>query len=150
MLYDYADPSLFEIIEGYSPVILLKSKPGKYDEAYQSLKKIPHANCWESSRMPKKFHYGTNPRTLEFVVLADSAWTIVQNPVYKVPKGAHGFDPDNPNMHAIFYASGPSFKKGYNAGGVNNIDLYPLITRLLSLRPANVDGTIDNVAGMLK
>lgn len=83
-------------------------------------------------------------------MLADSAWTIVQNPARRVPKGAHGFDADNPNMHAIFYASGPVFKQGYQAGGFNNIDLYLLIARLLNLRPAAVDGTIDKVAGMLK
>jgi len=150
MLYNYAEPSLFEIIEGYSPVILLKSKPGKYNEAYQALKKTPHTSCWESSGMPKKFHYGTSPRTLEFVMLADSAWTIIRNPAQKVPNGAHGFDPDNPNMHAIFYASGPAFKQNYQASGFINIDLYPLIARVLNLRPAAVDGTIDKVAGMLK
>jgi alkaline phosphatase D len=150
LLNDYIEPSIFEIIEGYSPVILLKSKPGKSSAAYRALRKIPHTHSWKSAEMPEKFHYGTNRRTLDFVLLADSAWTIVQNPARRVPMGAHGFDPDNPNMHAIFYACGPAFKDGYQAGSFNNIDLYPLIARLLGLRPATVDGTIDKVAGMLK
>jgi predicted AlkP superfamily pyrophosphatase or phosphodiesterase len=93
--------------------------------------------------------YGTNPRTLDFVLLADSGWTIRKNALQKVGKGAHGYDPDNRNMHAIFYASGPAFKKGYVSKGFNNVDLYPLLTSLLRLVPAPVDGTIDHVSDLI-
>jgi len=150
MLNDHIESSWFEQIEGYSPVLLFKAKPGKLADAYQALCLVPHTRVWKSAEVPEKYHYGKNPRTLDFVMLADSAWTIVQNPAYRNPKGAHGYDPDNPNMQAIFYASGPVFKKGYISKGFNNVDLYPLLARILNLRPAAVDGTIGGCADILK
>jgi alkaline phosphatase D len=150
MLYDYTEESWFGQIEGSSPVLLFKVNPEKRSEAYLSLQRIPHTRVWKSSEMPEKYHYGTNPRTLDFVLLADSAWTVVKNPAQRIPRGAHGYDPDNQNMHAIFYASGPAFKKGYSAKGFSNVDLYPLITRILNLQPAEVDGKIENIQDILK
>ncbi len=52
-------------------------------------------------------------------------------------------------MHAIFYAFGPDFKKGYTQNTFNNIDLYPLITNILNLEPAKIDGKFENVKMML-
>ena len=136
------DPGLFDRIEGSSPVLLFKAKSGKMDEAYQALLKTPHVQVWKSAMVPEKFHYGKNPRRLDFVMLADSAWTLIRDSGYPKSKGAHGYDPDNMNMRAIFYAAGPAFKQGYRSEGFNNIDLYPLISKILGLRPAEVDGTI--------
>jgi len=53
-------------------------------------------------------------------------------------------------MHAIFYATGPAFKNGYLHPGFDNIDIYPLIARILDLEPAKVDGDIENVKGLLR
>jgi len=46
--------------------------------------------------------------------------------------------------------NGPAFKKNYIAPMFNNVDIYPLITHILNLQPAEVDGSLDNVKGMLK
>jgi predicted AlkP superfamily pyrophosphatase or phosphodiesterase len=149
LLTDYIHQDWFVRVEGYSPVLLFEVKP-EYDvEAYGELKRIPHCSVWPSKEVPLRLHYGTNPRTLDFVLLADSGWTIRKNALQKVGKGAHGYDPENRNMHAIFYASGPAFKKGYCSKGFNNIDLYPLLTRLLGLVPAPVDGTFDHVSDLI-
>jgi alkaline phosphatase D len=142
LLTDYLDPGLFDRIEGSSPVLLFKAKSGKMDEAYQALLKTPHVQVWKSAMVPEKFHYGKNPRRLDFVMLADSAWTLIRDSGYPKSKGAHGYDPDNMNMRAIFYAAGPAFKQGYRSEGFNDIDLYQLISRILGFRPAEVDGTI--------
>jgi predicted AlkP superfamily pyrophosphatase or phosphodiesterase len=149
MLTNYIKPSLFERIEGSSPLLLFQSTPEMNSEAYQALKKIPHTQCWKSAEMPDKFHYGTNPRTLDFVLLADSSWTVMKDHNDRIPKGAHGFDPDNVNMHAIFYATGPAFKKGYVLTGFDNIDLYPFLSRILNLSPAVVDGNIEHLKDIL-
>ena len=114
-----------------------------------ALKQVSHCRVWKSQEMPPKLHYGKNQRTLDFVLLADSGWSIKLNDNDQVPEGSHGFDPDDRKMHAIFYASGPSFKKGYTAKGINTIDIYPLICRLLNIRPESVDGRIDRVIDML-
>jgi predicted AlkP superfamily pyrophosphatase or phosphodiesterase len=64
--------------------------------------------------------------------------------------GAHGYDNRNPDMYSIFYAVGPSFKKGYVLTELDNIDVYNLICRILELKPAMNDGDMSHINGMLK
>ncbi|MEZ5197704.1 MAG: hypothetical protein R2764_15335 [Bacteroidales bacterium] len=64
--------------------------------------------------------------------------------------GAHGYDHANRDMDAIFYACGPAFKENYISPTFNNVDIYPLIAQILGLQPAEVDGSFENVKGLLK
>ena len=100
--------------------------------------------------VPERLHYGTNDRTLDFVVVADSSWSLVPSADKRVGFGTHGYDNDNKDMHAIFYAYGPAFKENYISPSFNNVDIYPLIAQILNLQPAIVDGSLDNVKRLLK
>ena len=65
--------------------------------------------------------------------------------------GHHGFDPKLKEMHGIFYAQGPSFKKGYTHPSIENIHVYPLICKLLDLNtPKEIDGKLDAIKTVLK
>jgi len=69
--------------------------------------------------------------------------TPATNPFLSVPNfyGAHGYDPTNPLMSAIFYAAGPDIGRGTLAQ-VNNIDVAPTINQLLGVNSAStVQGT---------
>jgi len=147
---DYVNKDWFEIIEGYSPVVLFKVKPAFDSVADVALKKIPHCTAWRTAEVPAHLHYGTNPRTLDFVLLADSAWSIRLKPEQRVSAGAHGYDPSNKNMHAIFYASGPAFRKNLIIPEFENTDLYLIITHILKLNPAPVDGKMDRIMEMFE
>jgi alkaline phosphatase D len=149
LLTDFIDPDWFTMVEGSSPVYLFGVKENMADTALAALQRIPHTRAWLTKNIPPKLHYGTNPRTLDMVLLADSGWTIRKNNLYPVSAGAHGYDPDNTNMQGIFYATGPAFKKGYRSPVFENVDLYPLVCRILSLKPAPVDGRLERVEGML-
>lgn len=67
--------------------------------------------------------------------------------------GAHGYDNEEPTMHALFMAAGPAFKRNFVALPFDNIDVYPLVGRVLGLRdpPANVrpNGTVAGVQQLL-
>lgn len=56
-------------------------------------------------------------------------------------------------MRAMFMASGPVFKKNFTALPFDNVDLYPLISRVMSLRElsGNVrpNGTMAGVEQLL-
>jgi predicted AlkP superfamily pyrophosphatase or phosphodiesterase len=55
--------------------------------------------------------------------------------------GTHGWDPALPSMHAVFIISGPDIPPGTTIPAVDNVDVYPLMTELLGLRPAaGIDG----------
>ncbi len=59
------------------------------------------------------------------------------HPVFSIPSfyGAHGYDPNNPLMSAIFYAAGPDIPHG-SKSQVRNIDIAPTINQLLGVRSA--------------
>jgi len=63
------------------------------------------------------------------------------NPVFSVPNfyGAHGYDPNLPEMSAILYAAGPDIGQG-NLGQVRNIDIAPTIEQILGVEP---DSTVQ-------
>ena len=56
----------------------------------------------------------------------ETGWTLDYaadaRPVRK--RGTHGFDNRDRDMHMVFYASGPAFRKGYRQGSFQNQNMY--------------------------
>ena len=70
---------------------------------------------------------------------------------YSISVGNHGFEKDYLDMHGIFVASGPAFKIGYKTGTVWNIDIYPLICKMLNISPNQpIDGKLERIGFVLK
>ncbi len=138
-------------ISGGNPVYLINPASGKKDSVLLLINRAKGLKAWSKSQLPPKWHYGTNPRIPEIVVVADSSWSIGTKPDgSSLRGGAHGYDNSNPDMFSIFYATGPSFKKGYSFKELNNVDVYNLICRILRLTPAKNDGNPAHIKGMLK
>jgi predicted AlkP superfamily pyrophosphatase or phosphodiesterase len=81
--------------------------------------------------------------------LGDPAYNAAAT-ILSVPNfyGAHGYDPNLPDMSATFYAGGPDIRKGV-VPVAHNIDLAPTITQLLGVAAApTVDGAA--LTGILK
>lgn len=150
MLKNYIDYGWFEEMEGYTPNLTLKVREEFRDTAWKALSAIPHVTVWKHGEVPDSLHYGTNPRTLDFIMVADSAWQFSLTDKVLRTGGAHGYNPYNTDMHAIFYAKGPAFRQNYTHPTFENINLYPLICEILGLEPAPVDGRVENIRGMLK
>ncbi len=65
--------------------------------------------------------------------------------------GVHGYDPTEKDMHGIFYANGPAFRKGYVAPSVKNIHIYPLMCDILGIDiPTAIDGKLNELESVLK
>lgn len=65
--------------------------------------------------------------------------------------GVHGLDSTDKDMHGIFYANGPAFKKGYSRSSFQNIAIYPLICDILGLEiPQTIDGELSTLSDVLK
>jgi hypothetical protein len=65
-------------------------------------------------------------------------------PFFSIPSfyGAHGYDPELPQMSAIFYPAGPDISTG-RIKRVRNIDIAPTILRILGVQPApTVEGKV--------
>lgn len=149
-LQDVADPALYRVIEG-GPYAALEPTPGNNAKLSAALLR-PHANmeCWARGKMPARFQYGRNPRTPAFICLAKSGWTVTDRPVDpNYGGGAHGYDNLDPAMLAAFVAHGPAFARGRALPTGDNVDVYPLLRRLIGLPPAtDIDGDDDLIAAL--
>ena len=67
----------------------------------------------------------------------------------RLARGAHGYPPETPSMHAIFLARGPAFRKGITVPPFQNIHLYALLAHLLGVKPASNDGALNAVKSVL-
>jgi predicted AlkP superfamily pyrophosphatase or phosphodiesterase len=138
-------------ISGGNPVYLINPAEGKKDSVLFLLNKAKGMKAWSKSQLPPKWHYGTNPRIPEIVVVADSSWSIgTRADGSSLRGGAHGYDNSDSDMFAIFYAVGPSFRKNYRLKELNNVDVYNLICKILNIRPAKNDGDPAHIKGMIR
>ena len=115
----------------------------------------PHLHVARKGAMPERLHYRAHRRIPEVVIWADAGWTIYATAAARAqaladfPRGNHGYDPAERDMHGIFIAAGPSFKKGITTPPLDNVDVYPLLTRLLGIPPAPNDGNPKSTEAML-
>jgi predicted AlkP superfamily pyrophosphatase or phosphodiesterase len=114
------------------------------------LKPHAHMQCWDKAGIPEHLHYGHHARIPAFLCLAEAGWLIVPDAVERVRPGNHGYDPMVPDMQAIFIASGPAMRQGVLLPAFDNVNVYPLLMKLLTL-PANPsDGTLEPTAAALR
>lgn len=106
-----------------------------------------HYQCWRKSELPARWHYGRNTRVPPIVCQMDEGWDAI--PVANVAKralagtrGSHGYDPALASMRATFLARGPAFRKGVVIAPFDNVDVYPLMARLLDIPARENDGDI--------
>jgi predicted AlkP superfamily pyrophosphatase or phosphodiesterase len=137
---------------------LLRPPPGTEDALVRRLTGAhPHLHAARKGVLPERLHYRAHRRIPEVVVWADAGWTIYATRADLAAarakpsptRGNHGYDPAERDMHGIFVATGPSFRRGITTPTLDNVDVYPLLARLLGLPAAANDGNPETTAGML-
>lgn len=111
--------------------------------ALAALGRQEHLTCWPKAEMPARFRFGTHRRIPDIVCLSDVGWTTTPDPAKGLLPGDHGFDPEAPDMWALFLASGPRIRPG-RLGLVRNVEVYPLLCRLAGVpeEPSDADGSL--------
>ncbi len=127
----------------------LEIEPSKADATLTLLRKAEHMACWRKSGIPARFQFGTHRRIPEIFCLADLGWTIINKPSEPNIAGQHGYDPDARDMQSIFIASGPRIKKK-KLGAFKNTEVYPLLCRLVGIRPENTNSGVQLVRVVLR
>ena len=56
--------------------------------------------------------------------------------------GAHGYPATDPELGALFIASGAGIRPGVRLGVIDNVDVAPTMAEVLGLTLRNVDGTV--------
>ncbi len=150
-----------EIPEGWAEKVMATSptsifvKEGYVDSLYNRLSKIEHLSVWKHGEVPGELNYGTSERLGDLIVAPDLGWQFASSPSKN--NGAHGYSPKEPDMMVMFRAVGPDFKEGYEApftegeqSAFRNVDIYPLLCKLLGIKPAATDGNLERIVNILK
>lgn len=152
--YDVMPEEWIERIVGNLPTSIWV-KEGYVDSLYNRLKQVEHLNVWKHGEVPAYLNYGTSNRLGDLIVNPDLGWQFNFAPSRN--HGTHGFDPTETDMMVAFRAVGPDFKEGYEApftegekSAFHNTDLYPLLCKLLGVKPAPVDGKLERIQKILK
>lgn len=139
---------------GWGAYVTLAPLPGREAEVAKALAG-PHANmtCWTKDRMPERFQYGTHARTPPWFCLPRTGWQIVPRSRLDgltAIGGNHGYDPADPSMLAVFIGAGPAFRPGAKIAPFDNVDVYPLLMRLVGLAPERNDGDLTELGPVLR
>lgn len=152
-LDDYISLGDVDIVDASADGWLIP-KPGTLDEVYGKLKGAnPHLAVYRKADVPARFHYNDNSRITPLVLMADDGWMITTHArsALRPPHGGeHGYDNQLPSMGALFVAAGPAFRRGVTVRPFQNIHVYDLLCRILGLKPAPNDGSLDSTRAMLR
>lgn len=149
----WADLSQFETVGA----MLYPKSDADAQKAYQSLSGVSNTfKIYRRADMPEYLHYNSNPREGDPIVVPTGPYSIVAHDPNaaggsRTPiRGGHGYDPRQmPSMKAIFFAAGPDIRSGVTLPSFENVDVYPLIARILGLRIGAIDGQLAPVEGVL-
>lgn len=105
----------------------------------------PQLHVYLREEVPAPLHYRNNPRIPDVMLIMDDHWNIESKvgwPARRATyvRGTHGWDPQTPNMGALFVAQGPAFRRGHEFADVANIQIYNLLCAVLGIKPAPNEG----------
>jgi len=123
---------------------------------YEALKKEnPEGfDIYLPDETPARWHYTSSDDRygrMGDILLVTKYPRMIYTRNHKVLPGEHGFDNALPQMGASFYAWGPAFKRGLRIAPFENVNVYPLIAKILGLTvPEGLDGRVEVLEGVLK
>ncbi|XP_058162806.1 ectonucleotide pyrophosphatase/phosphodiesterase family member 5 [Dasypus novemcinctus] len=148
-LDQYLDKDHYILVD-QSPVAAILPKEGKFDEVYEALVHAhPNLTVYKKEDIPERWHYKYNNRIQPIIAVADKGWYISQNKSEDFLLGSHGYDNALAEMHPIFLAHGPAFRKNFTKEAMNSTDLYPLLCYLLNITAMPNNGSFRNVQELL-
>jgi predicted AlkP superfamily pyrophosphatase or phosphodiesterase len=117
--------------------------------------KLTHGRAYLRPELPERYHLRETPRAGDVIVVMDEGWTmatsIINRGLIQNAWGEHGWAPEVASMRAIFVIAGPGIRKGITIPEVENVDVYPLMTELLGLKPApGIDGKTGRIGALIK
>jgi predicted AlkP superfamily pyrophosphatase or phosphodiesterase len=156
VLTEYIDLDGMEIIEGGSYAYLYFHDPDP-DRARGIRDAVngawSHGRAWLPEAAPASWRLGANPRYPDVIVQPDPGYAVIstEDTMHKVTAGDHGWAPEDAAMHGIFLAAGPAIRAGARLAAVDNVDVYPLMVRILGLEaPETIDGDLEALRHILR
>ncbi|MBE0677402.1 MAG: alkaline phosphatase family protein [Bacteroidales bacterium] len=137
-------------IYGGNPVWAVEPVEDKTDSVLHLLNIQQGMKAYGREELPAHLRYGTHSRIPAVVLIADPGWTAGLRPEARYSRGDHGYDWRCSDMHSIFYAEGPAFRRGFVADTLFNVDIYNIVTGILGLTPAPNDGDRQRISPLFR
>lgn len=140
--------------EGSGPLIhfyLKNKKENNIKRTLRSLNISPRTHqCYRNQETPKELHFKDYPAIGDIVCIARHGFYLVMG-LSMTPKGAHGWSQfESKEMNGIFYAQGDCFKKGYQLQERENVNIYPLLAKILKLNITHkIDGDLKEMKDLI-
>lgn len=139
------DTAKFILRGGGTSLHLYAKNASDIQTTYESLKQKENGfTVYLRENIPAKWNYNkANDRfdRIGDIFVVPTYPKVLSSWSGRIVPGAHGFDPDIKEMHATFYAWGPQIKKGKTVSTFENVNVYPLVCRLLGLHYTHeIDG----------
>jgi alkaline phosphatase D len=126
-------------------------------KAYEHLKGVSDKFVvYRRHDLPQNLHFDESDRTGDPVVVATGPYAVrahAADPADAKPKieGAHGYDPNRlKSMRAIFYAAGPDIRPAVEVPPFENVNIFPLIVKILGLNGVPNDGKPEVLESILR
>lgn len=149
-LWEYLPRDSFRFVVEGAPALLYAKDPQFVDEALEALRNVPHISAYRRSEVPERFHYNEGDRLGDIVIIPDAGgYVYFREEAHFDRVAGHGFDNRLPEMEAIFFAVGESFSRGRVVAAFPNVTIYPLLCRLLGIKPAPNDASEADVDQLL-
>jgi len=150
-IFDTLPQAMVKRIYGGSPVWTVEPFEGKRDSVLLLLNAQGGMKAYARENLPAHLHYGTHPRIPEIVLIAEPGWTAgLRDQPGRYSKGDHGYDWKCSDMHSVFYAEGPAFRKGFSVDTLYNVDIYNIVTGIIGLVPAPNDGDPGRISPLFR
>lgn len=148
----------------FKPSINVTDMIARLDTASRSSK--GGFDVYTHETMPERWHFTGHERIADVYVVPHVGWAVSNHQEFDVemqgsfkPLGNHGYDNQDPSMHAIFIGHGPFADKVRQSSmlssssrgtstmpGFSNLEIYDLVTRLLGI-PAGMRAPHNGTRG---
>jgi predicted AlkP superfamily pyrophosphatase or phosphodiesterase len=148
----YADLADFET----DGALLYPKNDTAAEAAYEHLRGASdNFEVYRRGKFPPELHFDSSDRAGDPIVLPTGPYLIRAHAGGKSDvadiKGEHGYDPYRmKSMRAIFFAEGPDIRPGSKVAPFEDINIYPLIAKVLGLQIGDIDGNLKVLQGILQ
>ncbi len=102
--------------------------------------------------IPEAYRFRNHPAVPDILVDAKRPYVVgPRATLERLPKGMHGFDPEEKEMWGFFYAKGPQLQENMDIDAFRNIHIYPLVMEILGLKVLEpIDGSLEVLKPILR
>ncbi len=149
------DTAAFRVPWGDALIHLYARDATKIQSTYDALKKDSSITVYKLDETPDYWHTKTSDdkyNRLGDLIVVPHLPKVFNFSTRKTTPGKHGFDNHTVDMRATFMAWGPAFKSGLQISDFENVNVYPLVAKILGLQIDEnaIDGKLDVLRKTLK